>query len=137
MQFKLIPLLACVATQAYAATWTLQGYSKNDGTDTSCSAGTLGIDEIINQSGSGPVQCAATSGSTSIQSINWSSGGSADAQDSFFLCFYNDASCSSDTSLATFPEGDTGCTVTPNLRSAGGFRHSLFYSVKASGDGGC
>lgn len=135
MQFRLV--LACLATQASAATWTLKGFSKHDGSDTNCDNGFLSIDEPIDQSGSAPQSCSATSGTLSIQSINWNSGGSSDAKDSFFVCFYTDFNCPSSSAIATFPEGDFGCQVTPNLRAKSGFGQQLFFAVKASSDKGC
>ncbi|KAJ2971710.1 hypothetical protein NQ176_g7558 [Zarea fungicola] len=128
MQFKQISLLAALATQSSA--WTLQGYSKNSGGDTSCDSGTLGIDEVINKSGTEPLDCFSTTGAKSIQSVQWNSDGD------FFVCFYNSFGCPSDSALATFPEGDFGCQATGNI-NVSGIGSQIYFAVKASSDGGC
>ncbi|KAJ2984091.1 hypothetical protein NQ176_g208 [Zarea fungicola] len=127
MQLSLITLLGAIAAQAHA--WTLQAYEKSSG-DSNCDAGFLDVDEVINKSGTEPLECFATSGVKNIQSVKWNSDGD------FFVCFYNSRDCNQAAAVGTFPEGDFGCQAT-NFNAASGFVSLLYFSVKASSEGTC
>ncbi|KAE9373680.1 hypothetical protein N431DRAFT_456438 [Stipitochalara longipes BDJ] len=126
----MVPFLAVV----HGTTWTLRGYDYVDTPDTNCSPGTLGVDEIIDLSGTAPLPCDVVVVDHTLSSIYWDSGGPTDG-DSFYVCFYNAFNCPQSSAFATLPEGDFGCNTLIDFGTpAGGL---VYFTVKASSDPHC